>query len=95
MSTDGHAVNLKQYRRIGAKWQFVPVVEQNGKPNPKLVLVQNQPVSSKGRHLLPGLEGKRQAPHAARRHHSLRGSRRMGAADCNPVLGDGGAGVIR
>jgi hypothetical protein len=35
----GHAVNLKQYRRIDGKWQFVPVVKQNGKPNPKLVLI--------------------------------------------------------
>jgi hypothetical protein len=47
-STCGHAVNLKQYRRIDGKWQFVPVAKQNGKPNPKLVLVHGQPVSSKG-----------------------------------------------
>jgi hypothetical protein len=46
--TYGHAVNLKQYRRIGGKWQFVPVVKQNGKPNSKLVLVNGEPVSSKG-----------------------------------------------
>jgi hypothetical protein len=42
-----HAVNLKQYRRIDGKWQFVPVVKQNGKPNPKLVLINGEPVSSK------------------------------------------------
>jgi hypothetical protein len=47
-SVYGHAVNLKQYRRIGGKWQFVPIVKQNGKLNPKLVLVNGEPVSSKG-----------------------------------------------
>lgn len=44
----GHAVNLKQYRRLDGKWQFVPVVKKNGKPNPKLVLINREPVSSKG-----------------------------------------------
>jgi integrase/recombinase XerD len=44
----GHAVNLKQYRRLHGKWQFVPVVKQSGKPNPKLVLINGEPVSSKG-----------------------------------------------
>jgi integrase/recombinase XerD len=44
----GHAVNLKQYRRLDGKWQFVPVAKQNGKPNPKLVLIDGEPVSSKG-----------------------------------------------
>ncbi len=44
----GHAVNLKQYRRLNGKWQFVPVLKQNGKPNPKLVLIDGEPVSSKG-----------------------------------------------
>jgi integrase len=43
-----HAVNLKQYRRLNGKWQFVPVVKENGKPNPKLVLIGGRPVSSKG-----------------------------------------------
>jgi integrase len=47
-SNYGHAVNLKQYRRLEGKWQFVPVLKQNGKPNPKLVLVNGEPVSSKG-----------------------------------------------
>jgi integrase len=47
-SNYGHAVNLKQYRRLDGKWQFVPVVKQNGKPNPKLVIVNGEPVSSKG-----------------------------------------------
>jgi len=44
----GHRINLKQYRRLNGKWQFVPVVKQNGKPNPKLVLINGEPVSSKG-----------------------------------------------
>jgi hypothetical protein len=47
-SRNGHAVNLKQYRRINRKWQFVPVVKQKGKPNPKRVLINGEPVSSKG-----------------------------------------------
>jgi hypothetical protein len=47
-NNNGHAVNLKQYRRLNGKWQFVPVVKQNGKPNPKLVLINGEPVSSKG-----------------------------------------------
>jgi hypothetical protein len=34
------SVNLVQYRRIGERWQFVPVVRQNGKPNPKLILIK-------------------------------------------------------
>ncbi|HEV2486296.1 MAG TPA: site-specific integrase [Terracidiphilus sp.] len=48
MGSYGQSVNLKQYRRLDGKWQFVPVVKENGKPNPKLVLVGGEPVSSKG-----------------------------------------------
>jgi len=48
MGSYGQSVNLKQYRRLKGKWQFVPVVKENGKPNPKLVLIDGQPVSSKG-----------------------------------------------
>jgi integrase len=48
MGSYGQSVNLKQYRRLDGKWQFVPVVKENGKPNPKLVLVDGEPVSSKG-----------------------------------------------
>jgi hypothetical protein len=33
MGSCGQAVNLKQYRRLDGKWQFVPVVKENGKPN--------------------------------------------------------------
>src|ERR1700741_2172307 len=43
-------VNLVQYLRIGERWQFVPVVRQNGKPNPKLILINGEPTSSKGGH---------------------------------------------
>ena len=48
METKRHPVDLKQYRKVTGKWQFVPVVKQNGKPNPKLVIVNGEPVSSKG-----------------------------------------------
>jgi len=34
-SSYGHRANLKQYRRLGGKWQFVPVVKQDGKTNLK------------------------------------------------------------
>jgi integrase/recombinase XerD len=33
---------------LDGKWQFVPVVKQDGKPNPKLILVNGEAVSSKG-----------------------------------------------
>ncbi|MFP5236642.1 MAG: tyrosine-type recombinase/integrase [Acidobacteriota bacterium] len=48
MGSYGQSVNLKQYRRLDGKWQFVPVVKENGKPNPKLILIDGEPVSSKG-----------------------------------------------
>jgi len=49
---NGHkqSVNLVQYRRIGDRWQFVPVARLNGKPNPKLILIDGEPTSSKGGH---------------------------------------------
>ena len=48
----GHkqSVNLVQYRRIGDRWQFVPVARLNGKPNPKLILIDGEPTSSRGGH---------------------------------------------
>ena len=50
-SGNGHKqVNLVQYRRLGARWQFVPVVRKNGKPDPRLVLIDGEPTSSKGGH---------------------------------------------
>jgi integrase/recombinase XerD len=48
MGSYGQSVNLKQYRRLDGKWQFVPVVKENSKPNPKLILIDGEPVSSKG-----------------------------------------------
>ena len=44
-----HPVSLKQYRKMNGKWQFVPVVrDAKGTPDPRLILVDGQPVSSKG-----------------------------------------------
>ena len=40
--------NLKQYRPVDGKWQFVPVVRVKGKPGPELVLIDDKPASSKG-----------------------------------------------
>jgi len=48
MGNYGQSVNLKQYRRLAGKWQFVPVVKEHGKPNPRLVVIDGQAVSSKG-----------------------------------------------
>ncbi|HKD61862.1 MAG TPA: tyrosine-type recombinase/integrase [Terracidiphilus sp.] len=50
-SENGHKrVNLVQYRRVGARWQFVPVVRKNGKPDPRLILIKGEPTSSRGGH---------------------------------------------
>lgn len=47
----GHKrVNLIQYRRVGGRWQFVRVVRKNGKPDPRLILIDGEPTSSKGGH---------------------------------------------
>jgi integrase/recombinase XerD len=43
-----HKANLKQYRKVNDRWQFVPVAKSNGKPNPKLVIIDGEPVSSRG-----------------------------------------------
>ena len=49
MESKRHPVNLKQYRKMNGKWQFVPVVrDAKGTPDPRLILVDGQPVSSKG-----------------------------------------------
>jgi hypothetical protein len=29
---NGQKANLKQYRRVNGKWQFVPIVKQDGNP---------------------------------------------------------------
>jgi len=44
----GRKANLKQYRAVNSKWQFVPVVKHEGKPNPHLVLIDGKPKSWKG-----------------------------------------------
>lgn len=33
---------------MNGKWQFAPVVKQNGHPNPKLVLIGGEPANAKG-----------------------------------------------
>lgn len=40
-------MNLVQYRKVEDRWQFCPVVREKGKPNPKLVLINGDPVSSR------------------------------------------------
>ena len=47
----GHKqVNLLQYRRLDGRWQFIRVVRKNGKSDPRFVLVNGVPTSSKGGH---------------------------------------------
>jgi integrase len=49
METKRHSVNLKQYRKVNGKWQFVPVArDAKGAPDPRLVLIDGEPTSSKG-----------------------------------------------
>lgn len=43
-----HRVNLTQYRKVDGNWQFFPVAKSDGRPNPRLVLINGEPVSSKG-----------------------------------------------
>jgi hypothetical protein len=40
--------NLKQYRAVNGKWQFVPVVKIDGKPKPQLVLIDGKSETWKG-----------------------------------------------
>jgi integrase len=44
----GRKANLKQYRSVNGKWQFVPVVKFEDKPKPQLVLIDGKPKSWKG-----------------------------------------------
>ena len=44
----GRKANLKQYRAVNGKWQFVPVVKIDGKPKPQLVLIDGKPETWKG-----------------------------------------------
>jgi hypothetical protein len=49
METKRHSVNLKQYRKVNGKWQFVPVArDAKGAPDPRLVVIDGVPTSSKG-----------------------------------------------
>jgi len=49
METKRHSVNLKQYRKVSGKWQFVPVArDAKGAPDPRLVVIDGEPISSKG-----------------------------------------------
>ncbi len=49
METKRHPVNLKQYRKLDGKWQFVPVArDASGNPDPRLILLNGHPVNSKG-----------------------------------------------
>jgi integrase/recombinase XerD len=48
-SKQTHKINLTQYRKVGGKWQFVPVKKDaNGEPNTAFVIVNGESVSSKG-----------------------------------------------
>jgi integrase/recombinase XerD len=48
METKRHSINLKQYRKVNGKWQFVPVArDAKGAPDPRLVLIDGEPTSSK------------------------------------------------
>jgi hypothetical protein len=44
----GRKANLKQYRAVNGKWQFVPVVRMDGRPRPDRVLIDGKPERSKG-----------------------------------------------
>jgi len=35
--------NLKQYRAVNGKWQFVPVMKSGGNPEPPPVLIEGKP----------------------------------------------------
>jgi integrase/recombinase XerD len=49
METKRHPVNLKQYRKVNEKWQFVAVArDAKGNPDPRLILLNGHPVNSKG-----------------------------------------------
>ena len=43
METKRHSVNLKQYRKVSGKWQFVPVArDARGAPDPRLVVIDGE-----------------------------------------------------
>jgi integrase/recombinase XerD len=43
-----HGVSLKQYRKVDERWQFVPVIQKGGQPDPKFIRLGDAVVSSKG-----------------------------------------------
>jgi hypothetical protein len=44
-----HRIDLNQYRKVGSKWQFVPVKhDANSELNAAFVTVNGEDVSSKG-----------------------------------------------
>jgi hypothetical protein len=44
-SKHGQTANLKQYRRIDGRWQFVPVGRsKDGKPDPRFVIIGGEPL---------------------------------------------------
>lgn len=45
-STNSIRTNLKKYIKVAGKWRFVPVMKQNGVPDPGTVLIDGQPVRS-------------------------------------------------
>ena len=48
-SKQRHPVNLKQYRKLCGKWQFVPVArDAKGNPDSHLVLLNGEQASSQG-----------------------------------------------
>lgn len=44
----GRKANLKQYRSVNGRWQFVPLVKVDGRPKPQLVLIDGKPESWRG-----------------------------------------------
>ena len=100
MGSHGQSVNLKQYRRLDGKWQFVPVVKVDGRPNPKLILIDGAPESSKGgvfyldwwengrRMTLKVGASPRAALDAWYRQSGVRGGVRAGAIGANPIGAD-------
>lgn len=49
MEAKRHPVNLKQYRKVSRKWQFVAVArDAKGNPDPRLIVLNGHAVNSKG-----------------------------------------------
>lgn len=44
----GHTVNLRQYRRLDGKWQFVAVARKGNSPDPRYVIIGGEAVKSDG-----------------------------------------------